>query len=272
MSHPLDGCRAKIERADQHITNLKSEVQAFVRHLEGTNPPVRQFNPQTGQHEYILQLGTDPPLIVSILAGEVLYHLRSSLDHLIGQLLRANKASESALRMSEFPVFVDGAKYPTYGRRKIQGVSDEATTLIDKLQPCYRTDGLPADDHPLAVLHALNNIDKHRLLLLPVVDVVTDFAEVTATHSGPYGVGLNIPKNRRVVFGSTKDVAQRIVSVFLPGPILEPINVEVKVGLSFDVAFEKVGTREVQPVIPTLTNLREVTSDIVGTFQKRFFG
>ena len=82
-SPSLDGPLRKIERANEHIKNLSTNVNSFLgscgykvrRDFEG-NPP---------SFVVTVEEVTFPPVpdYFSILTGEAVYHLRSSLDHLI---------------------------------------------------------------------------------------------------------------------------------------------------------------------------------------------
>src|ERR1017187_1456422 len=81
--------RIKIERAKEHIDNLKPEVDAFRFSL--TQPDVigSKSNPQTGESTfYVIDL-PKAPATLSTLSGDALHNLRSSLDHLAHQVVLA---------------------------------------------------------------------------------------------------------------------------------------------------------------------------------------
>src|SRR5437879_11894927 len=93
MTHPLDSCRVKIQRANEHIYNLNSEIRAF---LDSSYAVIRNHNTDSGQIEYrvrnVAQRYTGDK--VAAIAGEVVHHLRSSFDHLAWQPVRANGNSD----------------------------------------------------------------------------------------------------------------------------------------------------------------------------------
>jgi hypothetical protein len=100
-----------------------------------------------------------------VLAGEIVHHLRSSLDHVAWQL-----SSEAYRRTKahaiEFPIFdtkpVKKDEISRYDRR-IKGItSPSARKIIKEIQPYQRPD--PLDD-PLWIVHDMDRIDKHRELV-----------------------------------------------------------------------------------------------------------
>jgi hypothetical protein len=50
MSHPLDGCWAKIERANENIKNLETEITAFVH--PGNYITIRNIDRATEDKDY----------------------------------------------------------------------------------------------------------------------------------------------------------------------------------------------------------------------------
>ena len=83
--HPLDGCRAKIQRAQRHIEEFAADVSAFVEHAPYT---VRvEQDRDANEFVFIAQADSEivpvPPDLI-LVAGEVAHQLRSSLDPLAG--------------------------------------------------------------------------------------------------------------------------------------------------------------------------------------------
>ena len=80
MMHPLDGCRAKLDRAEESIQNLSSELELLLTRSEPSFKVVGQH--QRGGLEYAFMAYGSPelPLRFAVLAGEIVHHLRSSLD------------------------------------------------------------------------------------------------------------------------------------------------------------------------------------------------
>ena len=112
-----------------------------------------------------------PPIELSILTGEVVYHLRSALDHLFFELVQKNLIGpipRNVLTNCQFPIYTslpEAAKGKVPVDRKHIGipywVPDRPYAYIEGLQPYYRKD---RRHHALKVLNKLSNIDKHRHL------------------------------------------------------------------------------------------------------------
>jgi hypothetical protein len=108
-----------------------------------------------------------PPSIQTAI-GNVLFNLRSALDHLACQLVIANGGVPEFVTppLTAFPVWAErltqngGIK----DLRIAGGVSPQVLAKVEGLQPYNRPDDPTLD--PLWILTELNNIDKHRLLLV----------------------------------------------------------------------------------------------------------
>lgn len=49
MSHPLDDCRAKLDRADHHLVDLENRFQSFLDENIGPDP-VGDYDEETGEY------------------------------------------------------------------------------------------------------------------------------------------------------------------------------------------------------------------------------
>lgn len=158
MGTSLEGPRAKLERAREHLDALGRELLPFSK---STTYPVRYGrDPQTNEHVWRI----DPPSVpirVSLLAGDALHNLRSALDHLVWQLVLAN--GNTPTKTNEFPIFDNPDKYDKEVETKLRGVSKDAQHVIRGVQPFSQEDSV------LFVLHELDIVDKHRHLNLVVV-------------------------------------------------------------------------------------------------------
>ena len=86
--------------------------------------------------------------------------------------LRAVAPSRRNQGKTGFPVFDDRCRFEVHGASLIKGITGDARTLIERLQP-YNTAHPPLRNDPLFILNKLANQDKHRLLL-PVVTAVSE--------------------------------------------------------------------------------------------------
>lgn len=170
MPPSLEGPKAKLARADEHLTALHGEVKRFLR-----TEPYRlrhDVDPQQGDDVWRLEIRESPPLRLSILAGDVIHDLRSSLDHLVWQLSLI--VTPTPFERSEFPIYdaefkcfdintkKDREGFHQAGRSKIRDVPLAAQHIIESVQPYHY--GHAIGDW-LWILQELSNRDKHRLPL-----------------------------------------------------------------------------------------------------------
>lgn len=190
--HPLDGPRLKIRRAIAEIERLRLLEETF--RSEAKYEIVRaEMNPKTGKYVYRARVIYEPPLDEwGVWVGEIVHNLRSTLDGLVFQLARLNKAPAET-RDTQFPIFRyrytrrlrsgevmgfeghQGARRPARGsgRYMIRRLRPEHQARIEWLQPYRRNGGQTPWGRPLNGrwnllyrLKELNDADKHRLIQL----------------------------------------------------------------------------------------------------------
>ena len=103
----------------------------------------------------------------SVIIGEILYNLRSALDHLVWQLVIANRQTPG--RNNEFPIAVDQEAWLRAKERVLKGVSKRHKAMIGYLQPYNGGMGLSFAVSKLKVLNDLCNVEKHRHLIVAVI-------------------------------------------------------------------------------------------------------
>jgi hypothetical protein len=183
----LDGCREKLEWAKRHLERLTTEYeernartdQSFTAHME--KEPA--FDGGHNWHVSICdEIVKPPPSYFGLIVGDAVHNMRSALDHLACRLveLEGNEPTNS----NAFPIWdQDPTKIRNAKKRqerlalfeqRVSGMSDEHKEAIRILQPYQRPDTPEADK--LIVLSALDNLDKHKLILpsLMVFDSADD--------------------------------------------------------------------------------------------------
>jgi hypothetical protein len=157
----------KIKRAIEHLEALKDAIAQDVSSY-GDN-----FIRKADGKETLDLL--EPSPMISLLAGEFIYQLRSALDHTAFDLVQMNKGNivlpTDWQEGCAFPIWCDslkpGQKTPLpYGTfKKLPGIPVQAHTLIEKVQPYYPS-GTGSINTSLGMLNKLSNIDKHRRFAL----------------------------------------------------------------------------------------------------------
>ena len=225
--------RLKLERALIHIGELERQTELFARSKPYTVRVRKDARngAVVGRLVAVKNPAVGPPdPTLALLAGEALHQLRSALDHKIHDLIIQNRKSAYRSRTTQFPIFVDGAKYKKGAPAKIQGVSRAAAAVIESMQPYNRTPDDPTQD-PLWILQDLNNTDKHRF--------------VSATVIGLRGARLN---DRRGTIGtiSSPDIQLRHHRVFFsfthPEGHYDEMTASLDVAVAFKDAMQAHGT------------------------------
>ena len=171
MVADLTGVNLKLERAKCHLAHLENAIDARI------NPNVYRFelnrDAQSGKH---ILTAHDVPAVDpqwSLEIGEILFNLRSALDHLAWQLVILDGAHEpgkdTQFPIRETPFNKKGVLLPI---RLIPEVTNpQILEAFEEVQPYYRHDLTPQPpcQSPLWQVNKLNNIDKHRLLLVILV-------------------------------------------------------------------------------------------------------
>jgi hypothetical protein len=183
MSHSYASCWEKVKRADGQIADLHRQIELFLMNPIRSVPRCSQIDPQTVQDVVRLHSQRDVPLRFSVIAGEIIHDLRSSLDHAAWQLVIANGRKPS--RQTSFPTFLQKPAANTIRANRyaacVEGMSARARAVIEQLQP-YR-DQSP-EDNLLGILTRLWNRDKHRQLNI-IAAVVTGVSKIRLLHDIP---------------------------------------------------------------------------------------
>lgn len=164
--NPLHGAYLKAARAAEHLRGLSEETQAWIDRGPFTTPSTIDTE---GWQVIHLSVKEPAPLRLGVIVGDVLHNARSALDHTAWELVL--RAGGNPGRHTGFPLFTVKADWiasvisPSEGRRSpLEGVSDEAFDLVEKLQPLHDGARDVAEQNPLALLKWANDRDKHRTL------------------------------------------------------------------------------------------------------------
>ena len=188
----IESAKLKIERATVHINALRDEVLRYT----GSQPD-RVIKEPNGKQKVVF--AQPPPAEISILAGEILYQLRSALDHLAFDLVKLNPSGGTLPpkwgSRCRFPLLLE---IPTKGNPpvleelplyygffdKLPGISKQAHTFIERIQPY---NGFNTSIR-LRWLAKLSNLDRHRHLNLAAPQAYC--REVFPYENGSAGLAL----------------------------------------------------------------------------------
>jgi hypothetical protein len=123
-----------------------------------------------GRDIHTFRLIAEPiPQRFGVIAGNIVHQIRASLDNLVWQLVIANNGKPSGgIGGNAFPILTRLDPNKNFGdltRSTLRGVHPVHRALIEGLQPYQRPSGRdPVRQHPLGILAALSNRDKHQVL------------------------------------------------------------------------------------------------------------
>jgi hypothetical protein len=245
----LKSARAKLDRAVQQFAGLQDE---FLRFIESKPYRVVCERDADADEWVIVQYPErDFPETWAVVLGEVLYDLRSALDHAIYELTILNCGTE--LDGTEFPVFSDEARFrdkkkgtgePTKisGLYRIRGLTKKTQAVIESLQP-FSIKNAPAGHLcTVALLNEMSNIDKHRALHI-----------CRRRHSGNiWQPTRSMPFTGEVKLIVGGDANQRAELFRWPCSGASPDEMGMNAEMHFDIAFDEgsaVGFIEPQPIV-----------------------
>ncbi len=169
--HPLDGAYERVNRAREHLADLKQRADTFCQNKRDS--VVIQRKPATfrladgREVKGVLGSATVPvsplPPIIGILVGETVYNLRASLDYLVYELARFDAGK--VIEMTQFPIEDTESGFKGKRNSYLKGISEKHVESIQKLQPC-------AGCRWTQRLREISNPDKHRHLVTGASPVI----------------------------------------------------------------------------------------------------
>jgi hypothetical protein len=266
MLTPHDLILLKVERAKKHIAELDDALKRFF------NPKPYEVatkrDPKTRELIYYLVKADPVPPTIAAIAGDVLQNLRTALDHTAYHLFRVSVGPTGGDgKHIYFPISDSAAKYKTEQPGKVKGMRKEFIDVIDRLTP-YRPD--PTAPHvggneTLWMLHRLNNIDKHRLL-------VTVWSALEAHEITP-AIRAQLEARFPDKLLELRQVAFMNVSPLVPLKQGDPLftdvpDAEVNPNLQFiiNVAFGEPAISQRQTLLDTLYKMHKMVLEIIEGF------
>jgi hypothetical protein len=159
--HRLAGAVEKFNRSKEQFDELRAEMEMFFNSEPKPHSSIGEFD--TGAWEWVerFQIRRAPPLRFGVIFGDCLHNLRSCLDHVIWQVTLLDGGTPDD--QTQYPIASHSeAQFNRMAGRRIPGLTAKHRAMVKKTQPYHRVD--KASAHPLAMLAALSNADKHQVV------------------------------------------------------------------------------------------------------------
>jgi hypothetical protein len=270
MDNPaLASVRDKIRRAQFHLDTINAALTLTL----GTTPESETFTIDTDPEgtQWIARFRKIDPLDPSLplIIGDCIHNLRSALDHLVYQLAVLNGSSASAAEKTAFPICLRETGPNGFNDRVRTSlkpfVSAAALAEIENSQP-YRAYSVP-NEADIWVLHKLDIIDKHRLLLVARDQFLVRQFWFTATGKEPEQVILPDPKWKPMEEGA------EIIRFRAVGGVPYEVKFEAKIEAVRTVQFVNTGLAcDLLPVGDVINQVMGITKATVRDFGRNFFG
>jgi hypothetical protein len=282
------GIDAKMDRAGELREGLQHRI---IEHFMLTqNCPSLFAEKDESSDHHIFRISSVPTTLdtfvtsVSIIVGDIINNLRASLDHLAYQLaLRQEKVSGRRPPSKERRKTLFRLKFPIHSKRAAWSANEkdyhswfgkDDAAIIKSFQPFRGRAGRPDNwsgryHHPLTLLAALSNQDKHRLLIL---NADKDAKATTLHLSLPHGVALGtIPLTVNgvfagdILFGDSYKVKQG--AVVMRHPLVGDDVPSVINNIGFVVP--GIAIRNFGPVLSEMDRLHKYASEVMTALRAR---
>ena len=267
MAGLLRGVRAKISRADECANNLSAEINRFLTSDPTPYAISKALQENATEYVFHVELRRQVPDRFAVLAGEVVHHLASSLDHLFAALVV--RAGNTIERHHYFPICTSTE---AFRRACEQGAMDDispaAQRLIESVQPCHTP---TPRDTILAAVKELNNTDKHRLLLVlatagsvgSTISIGRQGTEIRDINGGlPSIVALGSPELVQLTNGRVEFFR---IGLGTPTP-----QFEAETDFAAQIAFAQCGLAKLVPLTSVLPAMIAGVSHTISLFRAEF--
>lgn len=245
---PFFGARLKVERANTHIREFESIVQAYVR------ANVKAMRPQRNgeARKAARRVGGHIPRYTPAIVGDAVHNLRSSLDHAYVALVEANRGTID--RHTKFPFGKKGQDVKGSVNGQVHRPAQAALDHIFNVIKPFEEEG-----SELYGVDRLDIADKHHLLIGTDAAMAIDRLDIIGPDGKPTGGGIS---------GLTLVVPYGNEAAALGlGPGLSA-KLQGDPHTTFDIRFSEGQPFENESVLKTLDRLHKLTGATVEDLSK----
>lgn len=254
----------KLKHATRHLQTLNVQLGSFgERDPYSEVTEVHAHTQYEGVAQIRMKVNREPLREWSLTIGDCAHNLRAVLDYATLALWSAHSGDPSPKEIEgvQFPIYDTQRKFKINRKRRIGGIHPDAKRIIRKAQPYQRRDD--PEGHPLAILAAIDNHDKHRRL--------------HTTHAIAQDSELEILDRRNLLVteqpsprvGSFKDgdvIAEMRIMAIGPNP-----HLSVKLRTTYGVTFDEIGPGRGELVANLLNDTRLYIRDTLLVALEPYF-
>lgn len=245
----------KVKRAYRHIDEIRTRSAPLSPDLfvVETREYAFRANRQTALTQFVYKPIEPVAEVFALMIGDAVHNLRSALDHLATAIVRTggNTNAQVHFPMAKIREDLLSPEKRNSGFQKALESIDQALPgakrlFLEQIRPKN------GPDEAFWAFHALDNDDKHNLLIPSVVARSVSGINANAVGGNSYRNGsiINFDANREYILLATQGDAALQGNFYTTA----------------DVYFGTIDTFTNEPVIPTLVHLAEVVVNTIGAF------
>jgi len=243
----------KIDRAKALLKALEAQINLYAN-----AGPYQLVN-----EENVLKLRITPvPDIISIVTGEIIYHLRSVLDQIAFALSRKDHLTLEEIRNIYFPAWDanDSKKYKTYKKNK-EFFDPKVWEIFDLIKSDKdRNDALCG-------LSRLFNTDKHReIIVTAIVPIFNNF-----TRTSPVGTFIEqAMRGERAGLWASAMIknGNQIMDGMIISEKIEGIHSTGDIGIPFNIQIKDMEPFNAKPLLQLLEGLALKVEETIALIQR----
>jgi hypothetical protein len=192
MSDPFASSHRKISRAKKHLADLDRKTKTFFSRPDLYKPFVEAHPEMAGHTVLKIRFIEELPKEFEEIAGEILYNLRSALDHAVyGAALAFSKPTNPKLGTACFPFASDAAKFENALKGRCASVPIELYPIFRDCKP-YK-----GGNELLWALNTIRGTDEHAIFVPAVTAAFVGGMEIDTIGwaTMPYRPTLDSSKN-----------------------------------------------------------------------------
>ncbi len=270
MNIHLKRLHLRLKRAIKHLDSFERQAKRFCKSIPYDVVTEKDFDGVNNIVRYKLNGGKEPPLRLSLIAGDCIHNLRSVIDNVVWQLGSLTGCPKRELDNLSFPICLSGAEF-IQKKKSLKCLPQVAIDLIESLQPYQRKDDPKL--HPLYILNRLWNDDKHRspVLMLTIhggTQITPRYPTQIITLQNGRSYNVFMARGITIHTGGKAEDGKEIATVTLRAGEPEP-QFDSKV--VFKVAFDERGPAKGKVASKSLRNLHDfVRDEVLAKFEPIF--